>query len=372
MLSPQLQAERSHVLKSLVYELGGLAHDHMSLTELDQVIDSMLSKGVPSELSPDLTRWVHTHHKTPGFKIQQILGTVMDTTKASLVPDCFAKFHDPTAPECKECLDRVDCRKRCTHNGNKETPVPVERIHAVYPVSNRADMDDIREIISQKTGQIARSLSQGNKVALVVSNNKLQVMTLDIANPEEEATMAKETAKANTKSKKAEEALDEEDEDLEEEVTPKAKKGAKAEAKPVKKSKKADEEDEDEDLDLETLDEDDEDEEEEEAPAPKSKKAVKPAAKKSKKAQEEDEEEEEDEDEEEEKPAKKAKKAKKEAPKLNKLQIEFQARLKTDLKDNEALFRFAKKLKVTWARKEDARIDRMLCAMAVKKHLGEQ
>ena len=57
---------------------------------------------------------------------------------------------------------------------------------------------------------------------------------------------------------------------------------------------------------------------------------------------------------------------------LNKLQQEFKAALKTDYKDDKALFKFAKELGVTWDKKEDPRINRMKCVMAIKAHLGTQ
>ena len=341
MLSPQLQAERSHVLKLIIFELGGLAHDHMSLEELDSVIDNMLSKGVPTSISSDLTRWIHTHRKQHGFKIQQILGTVM-SDKHSLVPDCFARFFDGTAVECKVCLDRAECKRKCVNNSSADVTVPAERVHQVYPISKRADVEDLREVLSHKTGQIARALSHGTKVVLVVSHNQLQVLTVDGTKSQED-NMSK---KPDTKSKKAQEDLDEE----EEEATPKTTKKGKAAPAPAPEP-----DEDDEDLDMEDLDEEedsddedadeDEDEEEEEKPS-KSKKAAKPEPK--------------------------AKKEKKAPAPLNKLQAEFVDKLKTDYKDNDALFKMAKKLGVKWERKEDPRIDRMLCVMAVKKHLGEQ
>jgi hypothetical protein len=337
MLSPQLQAERSHVLKSIVFELGGLAHDHMSLDELDAVIDSMLSKGVPNSISQDLTRWIHRHRKNPKTKISQILGTVM-SDKHSLVPDCFGRFFDKNAVVCKACLDRVQCGNKCRHKPSDEVPMPMERVQQVYPVSKSADVDDITEILSNKTGQIAKTLAHGNKVVLVVSHNKLRVLTVDSPDTSQEDNMAK--VKPDTKGKKH---VEEEEED-EVPVTKTVKKGK---AVPAPEP----EEDEDEDLDLEDVDEEEESEDEEEEESPKSKKVAKAEPKKA------------------EKPAKKEKKAP--AP-LNKLQTEFVDKLKTDYKDNDALFKMAKKAGVKWERKEDPRIDRMLCVMAVKMFLGEQ
>lgn len=344
MLSPQLQAEQSHVLKLIVFELGGLAHDHMSLQELDSIIDSILSKGIPTTLSPALTRWIRAHCKKPEFKIQQILRTTM-SDKHSLVPDCFARFHDGTAVECKVCLDRVECKAKCTHNGSAEVMVPAERVHVVYPLGKRADVDDLREVLSQKTGQIARTLSQGNKVVLVVSHNQLQVLALESTPSQEDTIMSK---KPDTKAKKTVEEDDEEDEV----ITKTPAKAAAKDLKPVKKAAKPvveEDDEEDEDLDLEEVDEEgDEDEDEEEEAPKKSKKTTKAE------------------------PEPKAKKEKKAAPALNTLQAEFVDKLKTTYKENEALFKAAKKAGVKWDRKDDPRIDRMLCVMSMKKFLGEQ
>lgn len=297
--------------------------------------------------------------------------------KHSLIPDCFARFHDPAAVECQTCLDRIECKAKCRHNGSAEVTVPPERVHVVYPLGKRADVDDLREVLSQKTGQIARTLSQGNKVVLVVSHNQLQVLALNSTPSQEDNTMSK---KPDTKSKKAVEDDDEdedeatpapktvkgkdlkptkakaapvvedddEDEDEEEEAPAKPAKKTAPAAKPAKKAAKVVEEDEDEDeddLDLEDVDEEDEEDEDEEEEAPKSKK---------KKAE----------------PVIPAKKPKKAAPTLNTAQSAFVDGLKTTYKDNDVLFKHAKKLGVKWTRKDDPRIDRMLCVMAVKAFLG--
>ena len=94
--------------------------------------------------------------------------------------------------------------------------------------------------------------------------------------------------------------------------------------------------------------------------------------------EDEDEDEEADEDEDEDeapkgkfKPVAKEAKAKKEKAPDSKAVAEFKAKLKTDLKDDKALLKFAKTLGATWNKKEDPRINRMLCVMACTKLINE-
>lgn len=368
MLSNQSRAERSHVLVEIVGELGGLAHTRQSMEQLDDVIDRMLAHGVPAPktMSEPLIRWIHTHRNDPERHIYSVLGGHVGSS--SVIPDCFGKFFDDQAVECQCCGDNSKCRRACVRRATAEVPIPMGRVEALYPVSvdGRVDNDVITQIIMNKAGQITKTLIRGHRVVLTIINNKLKVLAVDNTdNQSEEDTMAtKPSKKEETKSKKAQEELEDE-----EETTPTPKKGAAAKAST--KSKKVEAEDEEEeDLDLEAMDEEEDEDEEEEAPAPKAKKTpAKPEPKKAaKKVVEEEEEEDEDDDEEEdEAPAKPVKKAKKEKPEKApepKVVQEFRAKLKDELKDNKALYAFAKKLGVTWEKKDDERINRMRCVMA--------
>src|SRR4051812_28362640 len=124
----QSEAERGHVIVDLIHELGGLAHQDMATEELDNVLDNMLSKGIPTAPSPDLQRWIHTHRNRQSFKIAQILGDQVSKAN-SIIPECFGKYHDPTAMECKVCLDRAQCSMK---SGNKSTG-PVVTAYGIIP-----------------------------------------------------------------------------------------------------------------------------------------------------------------------------------------------------------------------------------------------
>jgi hypothetical protein len=365
---PQLDAELIHILDAIIRELDGIAHNYMSCEEMHVIIDNMIAKGgVPKAPSVHLTRWMHIFSKKSDFKIAQIREAIMSKSMVAVVPDCFGLFHDATAPECKMCADNKACKKSCTTNGNaNKTDTTEERVALSYPAGKGGlDRAVIQESLESKLGQIAKILARGSKVVLV-SDHQQNLRVLTPASPtQQEPDMA--TKKVDTKGKKS----IVEDDDDEEETPVVTKKGAKA-TKPVV-------EDDDEDIDL--------DEEEEEAPKKPVKKAKPvveddddeeeeaPKAKKSKKAVVEDDD---DDEEEEEAPKKgkfkpvekKAKKEKKPAAELNKAQTEFKEALKTTYKEDKALLKFAKELGVTWNKKEDARINRMLCVMAITKHLG--
>lgn len=357
-----IAANRCLVLRDLVYELGGLASTSLSISELDSLLDNMVSKGIPSEPSENLLRWIHTHRKQPGCKITQLLG--VDVAKL-LVPDCFGLFYDKAAPECKLCLDRQQCREKrlAVDRRGGDVEIPDSRIDQVYPNSKRMSTDDVRDLLKGKMGQIAKTLASGHKVVLLIDPDTslpkvLVSTTTPTTAPEghKENTMATKPIKPNTK--KAAAAEDDEEED-ETPIAP-VKKGSAAAKAPVK-AKAVVEDDDDEE----------EEEEEEEAPAPKAtKKAAKPVV-------DEDEDEDADEDDEDEAPkgkfkpvAKEAKPKKEKAPD-SKAVAEFKAKLKTDLKDDAKLIKFAKTLGATWNKKEDARINRMLCVMACTKAINE-
>ena len=122
--------------------------------------------------------------------------------------------------------------------------------------------------------------------------------------------------------------------------------------------------------------EDDEDEEEAPAPVKKGSAAAKavPAKKAAPIVADDDDDEEDDEEEAPKgkfKKVEKVAKVKKEKAPDSKAVAEFKARLKTDLKEDKPLFKLAKELGVTWNKKEDARINRMLCVMACTKAINE-
>lgn len=344
----QLDAELGHVLTAIIHELDGIAHNYMNCVEMHLIIDNMIAKGgVPKAPSVHLVRWMHIFSKKPEFKIAQIREALMSKSLVAVVPDCFGLFFDATAPECRMCGDAKKCRKSALANGNaNKTDTTEERVNLAYPAGKGGlDRAVIQESLESKLGQIAKILARGSKVVLV-SDHQQQLRVLTPAQPtQEEPTVANK--KVDTKGKKA---VIEDDED-DEEVVPTPKKSKKA----------AVIEDDEEEADLVTADDDDD--EEEEAPKPKAKK--KPVV------------EDDDDEEEEEKPkgkfkpvAEKPKKEKKPAPELTKAQAEFKEALKTTYKEDKALLKFAKELGVTWNKKEDARINRMLCVMAITKHLG--
>lgn len=359
-----IAANRCLVLRELVYELGGLASTSLSISELDALLDNMVSKGIPSEPSENLLRWIHTRRKQPGCRIAQLLG--VDVAKL-LVPDCFGLFYDKAAPECKLCLDRQQCREKrlAVDRKGEAVEIPDSRIDQVYPNSKRMSTDDVRDLLKGKMGQIAKTLAAGHKVVLLIDpDTSLPKVLVSTATPTtapegaKENTMATKPIKPNTKKAAA---VEEEDDEDETPVTP-VKKGSAAAKAPVK-AKAVVEDDDDEE----------EEEEEEEAPAPKAKAKAKAAP-----VADEDDEEDEDDDEDEApakgkgfKPVAKEAKAKKEKAPDSKAVAEFKAKLKTDLKDDKALLKFAKTLGATWNKKEDPRINRMLCVMACTKLINE-
>lgn len=330
----QLHAERAHVLRELVYELGGLAHDQMGVTELDRVIDNMLSKGVPHSPSENLVRWLHTHRKLADYKIAQILGAHVDKT-SSIIPECLGKFYDTEAVECKACLDGTICsmktRKRL--NGQPDDG----SVKQSYTVGKKADANEIQQVLSQKWGQISRTLAHGVKVILDVDAKKgsLRVLSVspDNSTQSEDITMATKKGSTATTKPAAAPVVEDEEEDLGLDLT-------------------SVEDEAEEGLEEEV--EAEEPEEEEAAPvAPKAKKAtaaVAPAA---------------------EAPAK-AKKEPKPKPVLNKAQQQFQDELDKRAGEDKQKYSaaVAKKLNLTVDVKNDARIDHMLRCMAIKKHLA--
>lgn len=312
----QLQAERSHILKDLLLELGGLAHEHMTTKELDQVLDNMLTKASPSNPSVDMQRWVHTHRNKSDFKIYQILGAHVAKI-SSLVPECFGKFHDASAAECRACLDRTMCSAKTRSNKNSDgEPAGLVSIKLLYPLKTPTT-DALSDLLSKKNGQIAKSLHHGNKVQLVVINNKLRVLTVDAANQttKDDSIMAKKGA------------VPAEVEELDEELDGEELEG--------EESEEGEEEDSEEEAE-EVVDEEEEAEEVAAAPA-KVKKAAKPK------------------------------------PVLNKHQQEFQDALNA-LPDTAAKQKYSqsviKKLAIKHDNNADDRVAHMQRVMAIKKHLG--
>lgn len=296
----QLDAERSHILRELVSELGGLAHNDMPVSELDAVLDNMLSKGIPSTVSDNMKRWIHNHRKGK-TKIAQILGAHVSKV-VSIIPECFGKYHDAKAPECKICLDRTACAMK---SGNSQGLVNIKRS---YRTGVKPDV--IAGVLQQKSGQMAKHLARGAKVVLIMNNTTLRLLSVEGAQP------VKETIPM-PKGKPVVEDVEEVDEELE----------------------GLEEGDEDTDLDEEEDGEEVADgDDEEEAPA------AKPA---------------------------KVKKPKKEKAPKNKAQQDFAAGLEGKTVDEKYKYSLgvAKKLGVTWAKKEDKRIDHMLRCMAINKHL---
>jgi len=302
----------------------------MDSKQLDSVIDSMLSKGIPRKPSIVLMRWIHTHKAAEGFKIAQILGAHMPGT--SVIPGCFGKFYDKTTEECAACLDRVLCRSKCgsRNSGNSDGAVSLVQIKPSYKVS-KDNPDTVSDVITRKSGQIAKALTSGDKVSLIVYNGKLRIVTVNTTNQKvktkETVDMAKAKSKPEPEEIDDELELDEETEGEDEEL-------------------EADEEE------AEETEDDAEDEDEEEEEAPKSKKS---AGKTKETAA----------------PAK-AEKPKKEKPKLNAKQQEFQDAL--DAVKGEDKYKvsakFTKQLKLKVEEKGDARIDHMRRVMEVKKALG--
>lgn len=312
----QLQAERSHVLKDLLLELGGLAHEHMTTKELDHVLDNMLTKASPSNPSVDMQRWVHNHRNNADYKIYQILGAHVAKI-SSLVPECFGKFHDASAAECRACLDRTMCSAKTRSNKNSDgEPAGLVSIKLSYPIKTPTT-DALSDLLSKKNGQIAKSLHHGNKVQLVVINNKLRVLTVDATNP---------TTKEMIMAKKG--AVPAEVEELDEELDGEELESEEGEEEEV--------EDEAEEVEGEDEEEAEEAEEVEAAPV-------------------------------------KAKKTPKPKPVLNKAQQEFQDALSA-LPDTAAKQKYSqatiKKLGIKHDNNSDDRVAHMQRVMAVKKHLA--
>lgn len=174
----QLDAERSYILRELVGELGGLAHTDMGVDELDRILDNMLSKGIPSTISDDMKRWIHTHRQGK-TKIGQILGAHVSKIE-SIIPECFGKYHDATAPECRICLDRVKCSIKCK-GGTQNNLVSIKRAYKTGPKP-----DVIADVLHQKSGQMAKHLARGAKVVLIMVNNSLRLTSVEGAQPVKE------------------------------------------------------------------------------------------------------------------------------------------------------------------------------------------
>lgn len=310
MVDKQIEAERSHVLIGLVEELGGLAHQDMATAELDEVVDNMLSKGVPNEPSVELQRWIHTHRNTPGFKLAQILGAHVNKA-SSIIPECFGKFHDPTAVECKACLDRTLCSIKCKAK-NQDTAAP----DTAYVVGV-ANVQTILKVLQGKGGQIAKTLSHGDKVILEVNANKLKVLSVNSPNQETSGQALKKEQDTMAATKGA--------------VKPKP-----AAVAPV----------EEEEVDLSLIGDEVEEVEEVEEVA----EVAAPAAA----------------------AVTKAKKTPKPKPVLNKAQQDFQTALDSKTGEDKQKYSaaVAAKLKITIEAKNDARIDHMLRCMAIKKKLA--
>lgn len=293
----------------------------MATEELDNVLDNMLSKGIPTAPSPDLQRWIHTHRNRQSFKIAQILGDQVSKAN-SIIPECFGKYHDPTAMECKVCLDRAQCSMK---SGNKSTG-PVVTAYGIIPANSQS----ILKVLQGKAGQVARTLSHGTEVILRVEANKLKLLSVDSTNHE--------TGQA-----------------LEEMDNMATKKGAPATAAKKKAAPV-----EEEEIDLSLTGADDEGEEE-------------TADEVEEGGEEETEEGGEEEAEEEAAPAPKAKKAPKPKAVLNAKQQAFQDHL-NGLKSSEDKWKYsakiAKDLGIKLEKKNDDRIDHMLRCMAIKKALA--
>jgi hypothetical protein len=307
MSTQQLEAERGHILVSIVEELGGLAHQDMSTAELDVIVDNMLSKGVPNNPSVELQRWIYTHKNKRGFKIVQILGAQVNKV-SSIIPECFGRFFDASAVECRACLDRTQCSMKC----KKGVEPAAEQSYTLPVVSSQT----ILSVLQGKNGQIAKTLSHGVRVILEVNANKFKVLSVDNPNNESGQALKENSNMAQTK-------------------------GAPAK-KPVAAVV------EEEEVDLSLVDEDEETVEETEDAVETEEVEEAPA-----------------------KPVK-AKKEPKPKPILNKAQGEFQAELNKRAGEDKQKYSaaVAKKLGVKVDEKGDARIDHMLRCMAIKKHLG--
>lgn len=302
----QLEAERSHVLIGLIEELGGLAHQDMLTAELDVVVDNMLSKGVPTEPSVELQRWIHTHRNLAGFKIAQILGAHVNKA-SSIIPECFGKFHDPAAVECKACLDRTMCSMKCKSNKGTDVAAPT----MAYIVQGGAQT--ILRVLQGKGGQIAKTLSHGDKVILEVKANKFKMLA--VTSPNAESGQALEKEKDN--------------------MAPTKGKPAAAAVAVV----------EEEEVDLSLIGTDEVEEVEEVEEAAPAAVAAAPA---------------------------KVKKEPKPKPVLNKAQQDFQTALDSKTGEDKQKYSaaVAAKLKIKVEEKGDPRIDHMLRTMAIKKHLA--
>lgn len=234
----QLDAERSHVMRQLVSELGGLAHADMPVGELDRVLDNMLSKGIPSHISDDMKRWIHTHRQRK-TKIAQILGAHVNKI-ASIIPECFGKYHDAQAPECKVCLDRAMCSMKT--KGSSQELVQIKR---AYRTGVKPDV--IAQVLQHKSGQMAKVLARGAKVVLVMKNTSLRLLSVEGAQPVKETIDMAGKGKPVVEDVEEEEVeveegevedLDEDAEEGEEEVAEEEEEVAPAKVAKVKKEKK--------------------------------------------------------------------------------------------------------------------------------------
>lgn len=287
-------------------------------------------------------RWIHTHRSNPELKITQILGAQVAKTQA-LIPDCLGKFQDLSCPECQACQDKVLCGMKMRSAASAGTLTDLTTIKSSYKVADMTQ-DMIAGILSNKQGQIARTLSQGNKVVLFVKNNRVNVALATTTEPttDKESTMAKATVAAGKGTKvaaKAAPVVEEEEEELE----------IEDEAEELEDELEGDEEEEDED----------EDEDEDDAPAvvtPKKGAAKKAAAVVEAPAVVE-----------------KAKKAPKPAPVLNEAQQKFKDALdaKATPEEKQAYsLSVHTKAKLPKIEQPDPRVAHMQRVMAIKKHLG--
>lgn len=330
MQTEQIDAQFSHVLRGIVFELGGLAHEGQSTAELDMIIDNMLSKGLPHQPSMAVIRWIHQRRKRPEFKIAQILGAQVDKS-SSIIPECLGKYYDKDAIECGVCLDRTLCQmKTRARAAGQEVKVEQQR----YKVGKQPDIITIQQILGQKWPQISKALSRGEGVALQLSGEDLLLLSTGAdQNKSEDNNMAPKKGAVNTAPPAAV------DEELEEGVDLN-------------------------DLDLELAGGDEGEEEqleEQGAPvaqtAPKATPAAAQAAKPAAATPP---------------AAEKAPKPKKAPPVLNQAQTKFQAELdkRTGEEKQKYSAEIAKKLKLDVPVKNDARIDHMQRCMAIKKKLG--
>lgn len=233
-----------------------------------------------------------------------------------LVPECFGKFHDPKAAECRICLDRTLCSAKTRSNGSEgNSATSLVDINNVSYQVKAPTTDAISGLLARKQGQIAKALHHGEGVTLALIDNKLRV-TVSASH------LSKEDIMAGKKGAPVVDEVEELDEELE---------GEELESE--------DEELEDEDGIEDSEESEDEGTEEEAAPAP----------------------------------APKAKKEPKPKPTLNKAQQEFQDKLdacKTTEEKQALSQKVIKQLGVKHDNNADARVAHMQRVMAIKKHLA--